>query len=64
MFDGIHLGYVQARSDEDSVAALDLVLADEFLGLERLKLASKKPLMKFCGRLAFGSSSARKYLRM
>jgi len=27
-------------------------------------LPSKNPLMKFCGRLAFGSSSARKYFRI
>jgi hypothetical protein len=47
---------------EHSIAALSLRLASVVL-MERER-TSKKPLIKFCGRLAFGSSSARKYLRM
>lgn len=59
------LGYVQSYERTRAFSCDPrLEISYEESRKEDIDRTSKKPLIKFCGRLAFGSSSARKYLRM
>jgi len=66
-FDQVHWDMYKAMKRKPAISCDPRkgVSFDEGYGREyKERLASRKPLMKSFGRLAFGSSSARKYLRM
>ena len=48
------------KSSSDPISCVNPMLVKTFRTIDR---TSKKPLMKFLGKLALGSSSALKYLR-
>lgn len=64
----LSFGYVQRAMRQNGAISCDPVLgvlaSNKRTVIGELRRASRNPFMKFFGRRAFGSSSARKYFRI